>query len=294
MLKCFFTDLQNITMSELNSSTHSIKAAVAWINFSYYEPIFINLLRRGVKIEIIVNDDGNNRKYMDIINNLIERGAKIKLLRTAGIMHHKFCVIDNCRCMFGSFNWTDNANIRNIEDLNITDELPAVYNFRLEFNALWDLSKADLSKLRKPDLCKTCKMPIINIMFMEQEGDYQAKVEIMQQCNCNQRIIYTDYYDISLYNNCLGIYEYLEDEIIEAQQNNDEISYNQLISQQDFLISNYLSLVRTNRMGCSIIHGVGVKAWRWFNKHEGEYYYKIIWKERNTSSYIDDEYDIMV
>ena len=72
----------------------------------------------------------------------------------------------------------------------------------------------------------------------------------------------------------------------------DEISYHQLIAQQDFVVANYLSLVRHNRMGMPIIHAVGVKTWKWFDKHEGEYIYRIIWKERGTSTYIRDEYEI--
>lgn len=293
MNKCFFSNLQSITISELNSANKSIKAAVAWINFSYYKEVFLNLLNKGVKVKIIVNDDGNNRRYIDEINYLNSKGARIKLLRSAGIMHHKFCIIDNCRCVFGSFNWTNNANIRNIEDLNICDDIILVNNYRLEFKALWELSKSDLNKLRKPDKCECCDAPILNILFMEQEGDFETKVEVMQLCSCDQKTIYTDFFDISLYNNYVATIQQFDDDIFYANQDNDEVTYNQLISQQDFLLSNYLSFVRKNRMGCSIIHAVGVKDWRWITKDDGEYCYKIIWKERNTDSYIEDWYDII-
>ena len=47
------------------------------------------------------------------------------------------------------------------------------------------------------------------------------------------------------------------------------------------------------RMGLPIIHAVGVKAWEWFNKHEGGWYYKIIWRERGTEQYVNDRYEIM-
>jgi len=47
-------------------------------------------------------------------------------------------------------------------------------------------------------------------------------------------------------------------------------------------------------MGCPIIHATGIKAWRNFYKDDGEWYYKIIWRERGTESYIGAEYDIMV
>lgn len=34
---------------------------------------------------------------------------------------------------------------------------------------------------------------------MEEEGYYQTKIEIMQQCQCKQHIVFTDYFDISVY-----------------------------------------------------------------------------------------------
>lgn len=51
-------------------------------------------------------------------------------------------------------------------------------------------------------------------------------------------------------------------------------------------------MVRDNRMGFQIIHVVGVKSWEWYSKDDSDYIYRIIWKERGTSSYIQNEYDI--
>lgn len=168
-----------------------------------------------------------------------------------------------------------------------------VYNYLLEFKALWELSKFHIKSLRNPMKCVTCVLPLLNIMFMEQEGYYQTKIDVIQQCSCGQHTIYTDYFDASVYNNYLGAIEQFDDSIEDAQQSGNEIFYNQLVSQQDFTICSYLATVRNNRMGCPIIHAVGVKAWRNFYKDDGEWYYKIIWKERGTESYIEDQYAIM-
>lgn len=241
---------------------------------------------------MMLNDDGINQRYLDEINYLNSQGAKIRLVRYAGIMHHKFCIIDNSVCLFGSFNWTDSANIRNIEDLNICNEVPFVNNYLLEFNALWNLSKSDIGILRKPQLCPNCQNPIINILFMEEEGYYQTKIEVLQQCNCTQNIVYTDCFDISVYANYQAAIHQFEDDIIASQQSGDEVTYYQLVAEQDFVIANYLSIVRNNRMGFPIIHAVGVKAWRDYYKDDCEWYYKIIWKERGTEQYINDEYEI--
>lgn len=219
-------------------------------------------------------------------------GANIRLVNFTGIMHHKFCIIDKRICIFGSFNWTHSANFRNIEDLNICDEISFVNSYLLEFKALWDLGKTDIKLLRNPQHCEICKLPIVNILFMEQEGDNETKIDVMQHCGCGQKNVYSDFYDICVYNNYLAAVKKFEDDIAMAQQSGDEILYYQLIAQQDFVIANYLSFVRDNRMGLPIIHAVGVKSWKWYNKHDGYFFYKIIWKERGTEQYVSNEYSI--
>ena len=292
MIRCYFTNLEDVAISELKKAKKSIKAAVAWINFSIYGELLKELLDRNIKIKILLNNDGVNQRYLNDIQYLNSIGANIRLVNLTGIMHHKFCIIDKKICMFGSFNWTQNANIRNIEDLNICDEPSFVNNYLLEFKALWDLSKTDIKLLRNPQRCEVCQNPIINILFMEQEGYNETKIDVMQQCECGQRIVYTDFYDISVYNNYLAAVDKFDDDIAMAQQSGDEILYYQLVAQQDFVIANYLSIVRANRMGLPIIHAVGVKSWEWYNKHEGDFVYKIIWKERGTEQYVEDEYPI--
>lgn len=293
MTVCYFTNLENIVLCELSKAKKSIKAAVAWINFNHYGNIFNELLNRGVKIKILLNNDGNNQRYISQIQYLNDKGADIRLVNFAGIMHHKFCIIDKQMCMFGSFNWTQSANVKNIEDLNICDEVAFVNNYLLEFKALWNLGKEDIQLLTHPSNCSVCGNPILNILFMEPEVNYQTKIEVLQQCGCKQKIVYTDYYDVNVYNNYEGIFCQFDDDIQYALQSGDEVAYHQIVAQQDFVISNYLSIFRTNRMGMPIIHAVGVRAWKWFNKHDGEFVYKIIWKERGTSSYIQDEYEII-
>lgn len=292
MVRCYFTNLEDVAISELKKAKKSIKAAVAWINFSIYGGLLKELLDRNIKIKILLNNDGVNQRYLNDIQYLNSIGANIRLVNFTGIMHHKFCIIDNQICMFGSFNWTQSANIRNIEDLNICDELSFVNNYLLEFRALWDLSKTDIKLLKNPQRCEVCQNPIINILFMEQEGYNETKIDVMQKCECGQRIVYTDFYDISVYNNYLAAVDEFDDDIAMAQQSGDEILYYQLVAQQDFVIANYLSLVRANRMGLPIIHAVGVKSWEWYDKHNGDFVYKIIWKERGTEQYVENEYPI--
>lgn len=216
MVRCYFSNIENVAISVLKNTQKSIKAAVAWINFSNYGGLLKELLDRNVKIKILLNNDDINQQYLNDIQYLNSIGAKISLVNFTGIMHHKFCIIEKQICMFGSCNWTQSANIRNIEDLNICDEVTFVNSYLLEFKALWDLSKTDIRLLRNPQHCEVCHNQIINILFMEQEGNNETRIDVMRQCGCGQRIVYTDFYDISVYNNYLAAVDEFDDDIAMA------------------------------------------------------------------------------
>lgn len=292
MTDCYFTNLEKIIIGELSGAQHSVMVAVAWINFEVYRDVFLQLLVNGVKVKIIINDDAINRNFHTIIDNLINYGAKIQMKRYGGLMHHKFCIIDKQRCLFGSFNWTINANEKNIEDVNICDDSSLVNGYLLEFKALWELTAEDIKLLRSPLRCPSCGDPQFNIMVMDQEGDCQTKIEVIQQCSCDQKRIFLDYFDINVYMGCIGIIDEFNDNINIASQMGDVTNLNKIYSMRDFSLSCYLASVRFNRMNVPLLQAVGVKIWRWLNKNDGYWCYKIIWKERGTENYIDDEYPI--
>lgn len=292
MTRCYFTNLENIVIGELLKAKQSVKIAVAWINFSVYRHVFLQLLQKSIKIKIIINDDAKNRKYQAIIDELNGYGATIKLNRYGGLMHHKFCVIDKALCLFGSFNWTINANERNIEDLNISENISLVNGYVLEFKALWELSASDIRLIRNPHKCPSCGEPIFNIMLIGDEGYYQTKIDIIQQCSCSQKMVFTGYFDISVYMGYTEILNEFWDDIIQAEQSGDTIMINKLLSMRDFSLSCYLASVRHNRMNIPLIHAVAVKTWVWLDKVDGYMCYKIIWKERGTEPYIEDEYPV--
>lgn len=289
MTKCFFSNLQAITISELKNAKNSIYIAVAWINFEIYYPIFSELLLRGIHIQIIINADSNNERYKRQIDSLALCGAKITLINTIGIMHHKFCVIDEKRCMFGSYNWTLNAEINNIEDLNICDEPQLVYNYLQEFIALKELSKTDFKLLRNPAKCKNCGARKMNILIVEKEGYYQSKIQMMELCDCEYYWHEPEYYDISVYNNYIGIIERYDDELEYYSQFDDERCIEELRAKLDFDIAMYWSRVRYNRFGYVIIHAVGMPGSRMYGRHDEERFYCMVWKERGMERYIPDE-----
>lgn len=294
MTKCFFENLENIVKSNIASAEKKIKIAVAWINFDIYGNEIYDLIRKGVKVKILLHDDFSNHRYDAMIDQMNTMGAEIKFIDFRGIMHHKFCIIDKRLCMFGSFNWTKNANTRNIEDLNICDEIQLIYDYKTEFKSLWELSNSDIALLRNPMKCPFCGTPLVNILLFDREGHNQTEIRILSVCNCSQREVYRDYYDISVYNNYIGLVDCYRDQLQEAQTFYDEIAYQEILARMDFALSCYWANVRNNRMGFKIIHAVGIRSFeQQYSKDDFEPVYRIIWKEKYTSPYIDDTYDVL-
>lgn len=51
-------------------------------------------------------------------------------------MHDKFCVIDNQRVITGSYNWSDNAEYKNDENISIQNDPDSATRYSLEFRRL--------------------------------------------------------------------------------------------------------------------------------------------------------------
>ena len=101
MTKCYFSNLQAITISELRMAQKNVCIAVAWINFEVYYPIFSELLARGVCVQIIVNDDSNNARYkcqIDISNWITGSNYAIQTKsKQAGLYESKTCHLSGDR-----------------------------------------------------------------------------------------------------------------------------------------------------------------------------------------------------
>ncbi|MBS6006908.1 MAG: hypothetical protein KIB43_08090 [Clostridium baratii] len=286
----YFENQREIIKELLLTAKKNVKIAVAWINFDDYKEDFILLLQSNVKIKIAVNNDVINLKYSKTIEELRKLGAKIKLISMPNkkeFMHHKFCIIDNTFFMSGSFNWTKNANDNNYEDLTVSHDINSVREFRNQFKAVWELSKDDIKILRNPELCECCEEPKIIVCVFSQEDYYNTKADLFKICECKIEYIFSEYFDISVYNNLISIFEKYDDM--------DEYNYGYKPNKEDmeemnFDISNYLSDIRKNRMNLPIIHAVGIYGNRTFTKDDYERIIKVLWKEKYIGRNILNEY----
>lgn len=64
-----------------------------------------------------IYDDGVNRVHGVDFSRLYH--VPIRRALRWGLMHNKFCIIDNQMVITGSYNWTSNAELRNTENVTI-------------------------------------------------------------------------------------------------------------------------------------------------------------------------------
>ena len=120
----------------LNNAQVSIDIAMAWFTSDAFLPILLQKQAEGVRIRIIVNNDAVNS-----IHGCDLSSFDMKRLRGqhGGIMHDKLCIIDNQVVLTGSYNWSDNAENRNVENVAKIQINEVASSATREFNRLWQM-----------------------------------------------------------------------------------------------------------------------------------------------------------
>ena len=129
MIYCYFTDIESVIAQQLKAAAKSIYVAVAWLTNPRLIAVLSEKVKAGVEVVVVVNDDKRNLgvSYTPITGY----GGKVRLItKEEGLMHHKFCIIDNSILLMGSFNWTLQSS-RNHEDLLVIKDEPYVIGFFL-------------------------------------------------------------------------------------------------------------------------------------------------------------------
>ena len=90
----------------------------------------------GCKVRVMVDANYTNQKHGVDLNPFEHKAIKAE---RKGIMHHKFCVIDNNITIHGSYNWTTNAETKNNEEISVDkNDVKKASAYTKEFNRLWD------------------------------------------------------------------------------------------------------------------------------------------------------------
>ncbi len=139
-IQAYFENIQQEIIIHIKKAQSSVFIAVAWLTDYMIFNILCEKAKQGVFIDLLLlNDEINNEKTSIDHEELVKYGGSVHFVNPGNdgaIMHHKFCVIDNCTVITGSYNWSRQAT-RNNENIVIsTDACDLGTQFIKEFEAI--------------------------------------------------------------------------------------------------------------------------------------------------------------
>jgi phosphatidylserine/phosphatidylglycerophosphate/cardiolipin synthase-like enzyme len=126
-------------ISQIDSSKNSIYIAIYSFTHDGISDALVRAHKRGVEIKVVFDYDQSKNDYSDD-EKLVSEGILVKRRDGSGYMHNKFAVIDGNIVATGSFNYSENANTKNDENLLIIFSAELAKAFLAEFNELWEQS----------------------------------------------------------------------------------------------------------------------------------------------------------
>lgn len=130
-----FCENRDKILAVLSAARVSVDIAMAWFTNDAFLPILRAKQEEGVRIRILLNNDAVNQNYGC---NLTTFEVKKRRGAHGGIMHNKLCIVDNQIVITGSYNWSENAEYRNIENVAVLCDNNIASEASVEFQRLWD------------------------------------------------------------------------------------------------------------------------------------------------------------
>lgn len=135
-----FKGIESQIKKELDQANATIDVCVAWFTNPVLAQKLKEKAKEGIKVRIIVFDDNTNAKHgVDVSVTPNIEVKRVKADKKSGLMHEKFCVIDNNNVISGSYNWSTNAEFKNDENIQVvSNNTENASKYTREFNRQWD------------------------------------------------------------------------------------------------------------------------------------------------------------
>lgn len=132
----YFDHIEKQVIDDLDGARVSIYVAMAWFTNQKIADKLVEKFKEGLDIKVVAFDDHTNAKFgvaLDGIPYVVIKGTR------GGIMHNKFCVIDNQKVLTGSYNWSTKAENKNDESVSVIYADKHASDYSVEFRRLFAL-----------------------------------------------------------------------------------------------------------------------------------------------------------
>ena len=130
----YFNSIEKQIINDLDSARVSIHVAMAWFTNQRIADKLVEKYNEGLDVKVVSFDDHINARFgVDLggIPHKTINGTR------GGKMHDKFCVIDNQKVLTGSYNWSENAENKNDENVPVIYDDARASDYSVEFRRLF-------------------------------------------------------------------------------------------------------------------------------------------------------------
>lgn len=134
-----FENCENIVLKNIRNAIHSIYIAMGWLTNEKIINELITKSNEGIDIFVIVDNNDiniNARKKHPQLPFPVFYVTNMNIYwNNHTTMHLKFCIIDNSKVIYGTYNWTEKANY-NDESITEDNNINSVNDYLKEFKLL--------------------------------------------------------------------------------------------------------------------------------------------------------------
>ena len=131
-----FKCIEQKILKALGEARATIDVSVAWFTNTTLQKKLLEKQTDGCKVRIMIDANYTNEKHGVDLSPFEHKAVKAE---REGIVHYKFCVIDNNVTIRGSYNWTTNAETKNNEEVSLhINNMDMASQYTKEFNRIWN------------------------------------------------------------------------------------------------------------------------------------------------------------
>lgn len=159
-IKVLFSPQDNCAqeiVSEIDKAKDYVYVAMYFFTSRPIAQALILAKDRGVDVKVCLDKEQPTYEYSKS-RFLENKDINIKLIGGSGIMHNKFCIIDDHITITGSYNWTARADLENDENLLIIESKEIARIYKEQFNKFWNGTFIDACEYKDEDRLE--KIPV--------------------------------------------------------------------------------------------------------------------------------------
>lgn len=147
-------------VSQIDKAQNSVDVAMYLFTSRPIAQALVRAKARGVGVKVCLAG-GHEPAYERFSKSeyLIKNGILVKLIEGSGIMHNKFCIIDDFTTISGSYNWTARADLENDENVLIIKSKKIAKIYKEQFKKFWDGTYTDSCMYKDKDRLEKTPVP---------------------------------------------------------------------------------------------------------------------------------------